>query len=63
MGSENIFKTNLINCINMNVNNKMDIEDFFKKIEHDKKLSIYRHINVSYNSKGNKIPKGEKIYM
>ena len=60
MGSENIFKTNLINCINMNVNNKMDIEDFFKKIEHDKKLSIYRHINVSYNSKGNKIPKGEK---
>tara|TARA_R110002050_G_scaffold22928_2_gene62314 strand:+ start:12 stop:2306 length:2295 start_codon:yes stop_codon:yes gene_type:complete len=60
MDSEKIFKSNLINSIKMNSNNKMDVEDFFKKIEHDKNLSIYRHINISYNAKGNKIPTGEK---
>tara|TARA_R110000737_G_scaffold157324_1_gene185846 strand:+ start:12346 stop:14607 length:2262 start_codon:yes stop_codon:yes gene_type:complete len=41
-------------------NINMDIEDFFKSIEIKNKLSIYRHINVILNTKGNKIPFGEK---
>ena len=59
MDSEKIFKTNLIKTIKMNVNNIMNVEDFFKSIEHQTKLSIYRHIKVINAEKG-KIPIGEK---
>ena len=60
MVRQNIVKDNLRYQIKMNTTNNMDVEDFFKSIEHETKLSIYRHIDITYNSKGNKIPKGEK---
>jgi hypothetical protein len=60
MDRQNLFKTNSDNNINMNTNVNMDVEDFFKSIEAQTKLSIYRHINVTLNAKGNKIPMGEK---
>ena len=60
MDRQNIFKTNSPNNIKMNTNNIMDIEDFFKTIEVQTKLSLYRHISVTLNHKGVKIPFGEK---
>ena len=61
MDRKNIFKTNLNKSIKMVDNNiKMDVEDFYKRIEEETKLTIYRHINISYNDKGKKIPMGEK---
>ena len=60
MVRQNIVKDNLRYQIKMNTTNNMDVEDFFKSIEHETKLTIYRHIDITYNSKGNKIPKGEK---
>ena len=60
MVRKNIFKTNSNNNIKMDANNNnMDVEDFFKTIEEETKLTIYRHIGVSY-SNGKKIPMGEK---
>ena len=60
MVRKNIFKTNSNNNIKMDANNNnMDVEDFFKTIEEETKLTIYRHIDVSYKN-GKKIPMGEK---
>ena len=40
---------------------KMNVETFFKQIEKENdNKAFYRYINITYNSKGNKIPKGEK---
>tara|TARA_R110000764_G_scaffold1348_2_gene5348 strand:+ start:594 stop:2807 length:2214 start_codon:yes stop_codon:yes gene_type:complete len=63
MDRQNNIKDNLTNNNIMNTINNMDVEDFFKSIEHKTTLSIYRHINVSYNAKGSKIPMGEKNNM
>jgi hypothetical protein len=61
MDRQKIFKTNSNNKIKMiDTNINMDIEQFFKNIEHKTNLAIYRHINVILNTKGNKIPFGEK---
>ena len=61
MDRQKIFKTNSKSNIKM-VDNiiKMDVEDFYKTIEEETKLTIYRHINISYNDKGKKIPMNEK---
>tara|TARA_R110000787_G_scaffold244723_1_gene350573 strand:+ start:1331 stop:3595 length:2265 start_codon:yes stop_codon:yes gene_type:complete len=60
MDRQKIFKTYLTEDIKMSVNNKMDVEDFFKKIEHDTNLNLYRHINIFYDAEGEKYPIGEK---
>jgi len=63
MDRQKIFKTNSINKIKMTDTNKMDVEDFFKTIEAQKKLALYRYINVilNHNKKGElkKNPIGE----
>ena len=54
----NNIKKNKMSDINIS---KMNVEKFFKSIEMDNdNQAFYRHINITYNKKGNKIPKGEK---
>ena len=60
MDRQNYIKDKSSDINKMSDNIKMDIEDFFKTIEAKTKLTIYRHINVVLNTKGNKIPFGEK---
>ena len=60
MVRQNDIKDNLIDNIIMNATNIMDIEEFYKDIENKTNLTIYRHIDISYNDKGSKIPMGEK---
>ncbi len=65
MNRKKTLKNNLINNIknnNMSHNiSKMDVETFFKSIEKDNdNKAYYRYINITYNSKGGKIPTGEK---
>ena len=59
MDRQKNIKDKSIKINKMDTNNIMDIEEFFKTIEVQTKLSIYRHINVILNTKGNKIPFGE----
>ena len=63
MDRQKIFKTNSSNKIKMTDTNKMDVEDFFKTIEAQNKLALYRYINVilNHNKKGElkKNPIGE----
>ena len=60
MDRQNNIKDKSTKINKMNTNNNMDVEDFFKTIEAQNKLTIYRHINVTMNQKGQKIPIGEK---
>jgi hypothetical protein len=63
MDRKNIFKDKMILLNKMSSNNiiKMNVEKFFKQIEKDNdNQSFYRYINIHYNSKGAKIPTGEK---
>jgi hypothetical protein len=54
----NNIKNNKMSHINIS---KMNVENFFKSIEMDNdNQAFYRHINITYNEKGKKIPKGEK---
>ncbi len=55
---DNIIKKNKMSDINIS---KMNVEDFFKSIEKENSnKAFYRYINIHYNSKGAKIPTGEK---
>ena len=60
MDRQNNIKDKSTKINKMNTNNNMDVEDFFKTIEAQNKLTIYRHINVVLNKNGSKIPIGEK---
>ncbi len=66
MDRQNSLKKKMINIIKENKmadNNisKMNVEKFFKQIEKENdNKAFYRYINITYNSKGNKIPNGEK---
>jgi len=60
MNNNNYNKMNSNNNINKNIS-KMNVEKFFKQIEKDNdNKAFFRFINIQYNAKGAKIPKGEK---
>ncbi len=58
--NNNYNKMNSEKNINNNIS-KMNVEKFFRQIEKENdNKSFFRFINIHYNSKGAKIPKGEK---
>jgi len=66
MDRQKLFKKEMLNktienkMCDKNIS-KMNVENFFKQIEKDNHgKAFYRYINIHYNSKGAKIPTGEK---